>query len=175
MACIGFGVRHGACDSKGEREILKDLPCYRTDGFTSVTGVSTVSAVCSGRHKTHVLNLPSSKVQVTFDCVPSVQRNTSGCASLGRLLFTQRLGQRYHVQQRHTFVQLGIEHHRAVHIANWPIRRPLQDLHGAVEMQQQPKHQTRPHKSHTLPTVILVRCHQSGCHQGGDDEFFEHW
>ena len=57
------------------------------------------------------------------------------------------------MHQRLAFLQLGVQHHRAADVTHRPIRRTLEHLHHAAEMQQRPGDQACRHNRHTWPFV----------------------
>ena len=74
----------------------------------------------------------------------------------------QCLGHGHHVQQADTASEFGVEHDRAVDIADGSIGGALEDLHQPGEMQQQPHHQQAAGDGDTGPAIRAVGGHHAG-------------
>ena len=95
-------------------------------------------------------------------------RNADGTENPAlRVFFLQRLAERArygdHVQQRHAGLELGVEHDGAVDITDRPVRRALEHIHHAGEMQHQPHRQHAARQRDAGPAVKTI-----GQRHGGD-------
>jgi hypothetical protein len=74
---------------------------------------------------------------------------------LGQQL-ADRLGHRHHVQQARPRLELGVEHDRAVAVADGPVGGALQHLHHPRDAQQGPHDDAGHHQRHAGPAIGVV-------------------
>ena len=96
-----------------------------------------------------------------------------GLLAFGRLQGAQRTRHGNHMQQGHTKLELGIEHHRAVNMADRTGSCPLEHLHHAAEMHQHPKHQHTDGSRYAGPAVRPISQYGTSNQGKGNENFLK--